>query len=204
MKTYFLFVITTAFLIAISVGSILVSCAAGPPSNIPPTDANGRTPAKKTMQVFRSEQELAKYFRELAEKLKLERQRMVAETAAAPAQPNKSSMAGFARDMKSSTDKDESVTNVQHAGVDEGGIVKLHGNHLVVLRRGRLFTVAIDDGSLKPISAVDAFAPDIDPRSTWYDEMLVSEDTVAVIGYSYERGGTEIGLFQINDAGQLS
>ena len=29
--------------------------------------------------------------------------------------------------------EDESVTNVQHAGVDEGGIVKVHGNHLVVL-----------------------------------------------------------------------
>ena len=35
----------------------------------------------------------------------------------------------------------ESITNVQHAGVDEGGIVKLHGDHLVILRRGRLFTV---------------------------------------------------------------
>ena len=30
---------------------------------------------------------------------------------------------------------DESVTNVQHEGVDEGGIVKVHGNHLVVLRQ---------------------------------------------------------------------
>ena len=92
--------------------------------------------------------------------------------------------------------KDESITNTQHAGVDEGGIVKLHGDHLVVLRRGRLFTVAIGDNTLKPISAVDAFGPDIDPRGTWYDEMLVSTDTVAVIGYSYQRGGTEVGLIQ--------
>jgi hypothetical protein len=99
---------------------------------------------------------------------------------------------------------DESITNVQHAGVDEGGIVKLHGNHLVVLRRGRLFTVAIGDNSLKPVSTVDAFAPDIDPRGTWYDEMLVSDNTVAVIGYSYERGGTEVGLFNIDDEGTLS
>src|SRR5439155_19904322 len=35
------------------------------------------------------------------------------------------------------------ITNTQHAGVDEGGIVKLHGDHLVILRRGRLFTIAI-------------------------------------------------------------
>ena len=74
----------------------------------------------------------------------------------------------------------------------------------MVLRRGRLFTVKVGDGALRPISAVDAFDPEIDPRYTWYDEMLVSEDTVAVIGYSYERGGTEIGLFQINEAGQLN
>src|SRR4029077_9779497 len=100
--------------------------------------------------------------------------------------------------------KDESITNTQHAGVDEGGIVKLHGDHLVVLRRGRLFTVAIGNGALKPISAVDAFGPDIDPRYTWYDEMLVSDDTVAVIGYSYERCGTEVGLFNIDRAGNLN
>src|SRR2546427_2119330 len=98
----------------------------------------------------------------------------------------------------------ESITNTQHTGVDEGDIVKLHGDHLVVLRRGRLFTVAIGSGALKPISMADAFGPEIDPRYTWYDEMLVSEDTVAVIGYSYERGGTEVGLFKIDDAGMLN
>jgi hypothetical protein len=93
---------------------------------------------------------------------------------------------------------------VQHAGVDEGSIVKLHGNHLVVLRRGRLFTVAIGGNALAPISCVDAFGPDIDPEGTWYDEMLVSQNTVVVIGYSYERGGTEVGLFRIDAAGKLA
>ena len=93
---------------------------------------------------------------------------------------------------------------MQVAGVDEGGIVKVHGNHLVMLRRGRLFTVAIGDGALEPVSAVDAYAPDVDPSGTWYDEMLVSGDTIAVIGYSYSRGGTEVNLFQIDSAGNLS
>ena len=37
----------------------------------------------------------------------------------------------------------ESITTTQEAGVDEGGIVKTHGDHLVMLRRGRLFTVKI-------------------------------------------------------------
>jgi hypothetical protein len=88
--------------------------------------------------------------------------------------------------------------------VDEGGIVKLHGEHLVILRRGRLFTVRVGDDSLKPVDAVDAFAPGINPSNDWYDEMLVSRDTVIVIGYSYGRGGTEINLFDINDAGSLA
>ena len=88
--------------------------------------------------------------------------------------------------------------------MDEGGIVKLHGDHLVVLRRGRLFTVKVGDGALQPISSVDAFGPEINPNSTWYDEMLVSDDTIAVIGYSYERGGTEVGLFSIDDFGKLA
>ena len=97
---------------------------------------------------------------------------------------------------------DESVTNTQHAGVDEGGIVKVHGNHLVILRRGRLFTVRLGD-DMRPISMVNAFAPGIDPRGTWYDEMLISGNKVVVVGYSYASRGTEIGLFRIDDAGEL-
>jgi hypothetical protein len=98
---------------------------------------------------------------------------------------------------------EDSITNVQHAGVDEGGIVKLHGDHLVILRRGRLFTVRVDGGNLAPVSMADAFGAGIDPRGTWYDEMLLWNDTVAVIGYSYARGGTEIGLFRISPDGTL-
>ncbi|HEU0298301.1 MAG TPA: beta-propeller domain-containing protein, partial [Longimicrobium sp.] len=98
----------------------------------------------------------------------------------------------------------ESVTNVQHAGVDEGGIVKVHGDYLVILRRGRLFTVRIGGNALEPVSAVDAFGPDINPSSSWFDELLVSGDQVVVIGYSYERGGTELGIFRIDPAGRLT
>jgi hypothetical protein len=96
----------------------------------------------------------------------------------------------------------ESVTNTQHEGVDEGGIVKLHRDHLVILRRGRLFTVRLGD-DMRPISMVNAFGPGIDPRGTWYDEMLISGDRVVVVGYSYASRGTEIGVFRIDDAGEL-
>ena len=153
------------------------------------------TPSHKTMKAFASDEELKQYLKQLAEKQKqLLFQRGVANKSDVDVAPAK----GDAFSLE------ESVTNTQEVGVDEGGIVKVHGNHLVILRRGRLFTVAIGDNALTPVSHVNAFSPDIDPERTWYDEMLVSGDTVVVIGYSYERGGTEVGLFNIDADGQLS
>ena len=98
----------------------------------------------------------------------------------------------------------DSITNVQTAGVDEGGIVKRAGDHLVILRRGRLFTVRVGGDQLQPVSMLDAYAPGTDPRGAWYDELLVSGDTVVVVGYSYARGGTEIGLFSLAPDGTLT
>src|SRR5215510_10278584 len=198
MKLPLLLTITTAFIL-----SGLIACASGPTGTIPPVSAYATTPVNKTMKPFSSDQELTKYLKELAEKQK---RQMLRRQEAQGLSANQAPAASLAKraDAKEEAKDDESITNVQHAGVDEGGIVKLHGNHLVVLRRGRLFTVAIGDGALRPISTVDAFGPDIDPRYTWYDEMLVSEDTVVVIGYSYERGGTEVGLFRIDRSGNLN
>ena len=166
----------------------------------------GKKTTKKSMRAFTSEEEMKAYFRQLAEERKKQLGRARSEASSNLGMTDQAAASPAAPATKDAQAKgeDESITNTQHAGVDEGGIVKLHGNNLVVLRRGRLFTVAIGDNSLKPITAVDAFGPDIDPRYTWYDEMLVSEDTVVVIGYSYERGGTEVGLFNIDRAGNLS
>src|SRR5215813_198683 len=204
MKRFVIVAISALFIIF-----SLAGCTAGNGSNLAGTDANSSpeaakksaTAAKKTMQAFRSEGELRVYFRLLAEKQKRENHRAFYQLS--PASPSLAMSTDGAAVAGKSKDG-ESVTNVQHAGVDEGGIVKVHGNHLVMLRRGRLFTVAINDGALTPISSVDAFGPDIDPSGTWYDEMLVSADTVAVIGYSYQRGGTEVGLFNIDPAGKVS
>ncbi len=152
----------------------------------------------KTLKAFQSKAELDAFLREFAKqslgRSKTEEMQDGATNMAAP----------MASSEASKSDKDESVTNTQHAGVDEGGIVKLHGEHLIILRRGRLFTVGIGDKSLRPVSAIDAFPPDADPGGTWYDEMLVSANTIAVIGYSYSRGGTEIGLFNIDETGKLA
>ena len=100
--------------------------------------------------------------------------------------------------------EDPSITNTQVAGVDEGGIVKVHGDHLVILRRGRLFTVSTADGGLRPLDAINAFPPGVDAGGGWCDGMLVSGDQVVVIGYSYSRGGTEVSRFRISPDGRLS
>lgn len=178
----------------------LAGYAQWPPASIPPIADPGALPTKKAMRSFRSDSELASYFRELARKQRrAESNKIAGNYDIAPMASEATPQAGMI-----DTDARESITNTQEAGVDEGGIVKLHGDHLVVLRRGRLFTIRIGDGALQPVSIVNAFAPDIDPRSTWYDEMLIADNTIAVIGYSYERGGTEVGLFDIDDAGKLA
>jgi hypothetical protein len=181
----------------IAIGSLLTLAACGDvrADAIPPVDgSNWFYPRRKSMRPFRSERELREFLKQLA---KQQAQRAAANKTAIMDAVAPAPTEALAKE-------EESVTNVQHAGVDEGGIVKVHGDHLVVLRRGRLFTVAIGNGALKPISAVDAFGPEINPQNTWYDEMLVSEDTVVVVGYSYERGGTEIGLFTIDQKGNLA
>lgn len=96
------------------------------------------------------------------------------------------------------------ITNNQQAGVDEGDVVKARGDTLVILRRGRLFTVSTSGGGLRPVDSINAYPPGINPEDDWYDEMLVSGDRVIVIGYSYGRGGTEVNRFRMDAAGRLT
>lgn len=97
-----------------------------------------------------------------------------------------------------------SITNTQIAGVDEGGIVKVSGDYLVVLRRGRLFSVSTANGGLDPVGMIDTYPPGVSGDDDWYDEMLVSGDWVVVIGYSYARGGTEVNRFRLGQDGQFT
>jgi hypothetical protein len=108
------------------------------------------------------------------------------------------------RMTQADTPESDAITNVQTQGVDEGGIVKKLGDYLIVLRRGRIFSIEAGRNALRPVSSVNAYGPGISPQGAWYDEMLISGRTIVVIGYSYARGGTEVGLFQIDEAGKLS
>ena len=145
---------------------------------------------------------------EQAQRRQLDRRRemSVAMAAAPQAAPAPATMAAdsVAGRAAGPAETDNSITNVQTAGVDEGGIVKRAGEHLVVLRRGRLFTVRVGGDQLQPVASVDAYAPGSDPRGAWYDELLISGRDVVVVGYSYARGGTEVGLFTLGTDGSLA
>jgi Beta propeller domain len=180
-----------ALLLAAAVAALAAIGSAAPAAAHPPTAP------RKTLTAFADERELAAVLKRWADEMRLRdlsAGRMLFSQAATATAPAPAAAAAEA----------ESVTNVQHAGVDEGGIVKLHGEHLVILRRGRLFTVRIAGGALEPVSSAGAFGPDVDPAGAWYDEMLITGNTIAVIGYSYARGGTEVGLFEISGAGRLA
>jgi hypothetical protein len=158
-----------------------------------------------TLAAYESDDELAQAlarWRERAQRLRDERRKDLAAAPGAPAAPAAQGLAKSEASAERSAA--DSITNVQTAGVDEGGIVKRAGDHLVILRRGRLFTVRIGGDALQPVAAVNAYAADADPRGAWYDELLVSGSTVVVIGYSYARGGTEIGLFALGADGSLA
>jgi len=115
----------------------------------------------------------------------------------------------------------EVITNNQEEGVDEGGIVKNIGDHLMVLRKGRLFAVDISEAPRQSDSARVALDEDLNDQ-VWYDEMLVRGRDIYVVGYryvaklededgpfifdtySYGRGTTEIAHFYLEEDGKLS
>lgn len=189
------------FLHAAIVAAVIASpVAAATPSPDP-------TAPQRTLKAFSGEPELAALFRQWAGEAERRRGEQRARQSAGKSAPlaraaPAAAPAALAKEETAATA--DSLTNVQHAGVDEGGIVKLHGDHLVILRRGRLFTVRVGDDELRPVAVVDAWGQGIDPGGAWYDEMLIAGDTIVVIGFSYARGGTEIGVFDISRAGRIA
>lgn len=206
----------TIRILAMLAVAALTACSApgGATAGAAPNPSGGK--AGTTLAAYRSDDELSQALerwraeaarhvveRRRASPMALQESATLSAPAPAPAMaPAAPAAAAKAADSSAGASSD-SITNVQTAGVDEGGIVKRAGDFLVVLRRGRLFTVRVGGDALEPVSMTDAFAPDADPRGAWYDELLVSGRSVVVVGYSYARGGTEIGLFELDGRGAL-
>ena len=168
------------------------------------------TPRERPLQPFESEEEWAEYQaarRREAERLNrqappphpiIEPPMMYPQPPRAPEVPNQSSA--------SPVPVVAAHTTVQPAAeADPGPLARVHGDFLVLLHRGRLFTVRIGGGTLAPVSVVDAFAPDADPLFARYDEMLVSGDRVIVIRLgTVGSEGVELGVFHLAPDGELT
>lgn len=102
-----------------------------------------------------------------------------------------------------------SITNNQVEGVDEGDIVKQLGNYLVALRRGRLFSFELGSsaGSVRAVNYIDveSLVPDEDGYEidAWYDEILVYDETLILLGYSYEYQGSVIHRYRLREDGSF-
>jgi len=193
----------TKLLLAAATALTLMGCGG------PATMATAQ--AQPGLKPFRDEQQLREVLDRWREQAARRTERRATGTSselamsAAPSPPPAPAVAAPAKMAEAAPQgaAADSITNVQTAGVDEGGIVKRAGDHLVVLRRGRLFTLRVGGDSLRPVAMLDAYAPGSSPQGAWYDEMLISGRQVIVIGYSYQRGGTEVGLFELGDDGSL-
>ncbi len=188
---------------AVSIGVVLtiaalvmVAVGLGSPSD----PKMGLAAAASSLKGFSDKTALDAFTRKLA---RLERQQAAVETLAISEPPAVDPIAADAAEPP--PPGSESITNTQEVGVDEGGIVKQAGDYLVVLRRGRLFTIRVGGDALAPAGMIDAFPPGKQaPGDTWYDEMLIHDRQVIVIGYSYGSVGTEINRFDIGEDGALA
>lgn len=182
----------------------------------PRADATARAlPSKPrgALTAFRSDAELRTYLRRLKRQEELAYEPVPMPVMEAPPSPPPPPSAGApsqgfaaapaATKVNALPQSTAGITNNQEANVDEGDIVKVRGDTLVILRRGRLFTVSLAGGKMRPVDSIDAFPPGVSGRGDWYDEMLISGDRVIVVGYSYARGGTEINRFRLDAAGRL-
>lgn len=93
------------------------------------------------------------------------------------------------------------ITNTQVAAVDEGDIVKLIGEYLLVLQDGRVF--AVHYPTMRLTDRVDVYRKDADGDpigADWYDEMLVEGDQIIIAAYSYEDDATELTVLRLDQA----
>lgn len=196
----------SAAVIAIAAAAALANGHAFAAPQAVGASANDRAEPSARLSSFHSEAELQRWLKRRTETAR----RNAPPPPPAPPPPS-SMVAGAVADSAAPAPAAEAraaaqqpgITNNQEANVDEGDIVKMHGNDLVVLRRGRLFTVSLAGGQMRAVDSINAYPPHVNASADWYDEMLVSGDRVIVIGYSYGRGGTEINRFHIDDHGRL-
>jgi len=106
---------------------------------------------------------------------------------------------------KRSSEPLHSITNNQEEGVDEGDIVKRVGDHIILLRRGRLFSFALST-ELSTLGAIDYFdlAFKAEEDDTWYDEILKYGNRIVLLGYNFDVDSSIVRLFEIGMDGSIN
>ena len=152
------------------------------------------------LQRFASAQEFQRYLRRLNERRREvmnEASEMAMDAAPAPmvAEQAAAAQAG-----------NPEITNNQTIGVDEGGIVKQIGNHLVILQDGRLFSADLGRGEGAPLRLADRIDVYRSPATaaSWYDEMLVLGDRILVTAYNYREQASEITVIRMDASGHMT
>ena len=87
--------------------------------------------------------------------------------------------------------------------IDQGDIVELHGDTMVILGSGRLRTALIRAGGMTPVDSVKAFPRAVDSGEALEEEMIVEGDLIVVLGYASTHGGILISRFRSDSAGHL-
>jgi hypothetical protein len=166
----------------------------------------------RTLQPFRDDAEIAAFHQTLSD----ERERRVANISPPsefdlmnrghtymPPPPPPAPPAGTPRQQEPPVSDDWAVRAAQQTAGDARETMVMAGEHLVVLRRGRLFTLRAGGDTLHPISAVEAAGFPV-RGATHHDELLVWGEHVVVISSSMQRDGTELGIFRLAADGRLT
>lgn len=98
------------------------------------------------------------------------------------------------------------ITNVQTAGIDEGGIVKRVGDVLIVLSGSVLHTVLLREqgaDSLRLVQSLDLKGTE-DKSDTWFDEIIAFSGGVLLLSYNYDQNLTEIWSIAMTVKGELT
>ncbi len=201
----------TAITLAIAGGAaVLVSCASAPPA-----DAIAGRIVWPRLEKFSSETEFERYLKNVQAARRVTSTYGAADGRVRLAQAGTGDAApaecvdidcpesGYGKIVvtgaRISAPASPSITNKQKTGVDEGDIVKLIGDHLVILQDGRLFSISLGDakGAMRVAGRANVYANPED--DAWYDEMVVNRDLIAVLGYSYTRDASEITVFRLSN-----
>jgi hypothetical protein len=100
----------------------------------------------------------------------------------------------------------DSGTNNQESGVDEGGLAKRSGDHLFILRDDYLHVLRVRRDGVAVLDYPSRLSV-LDPGErdeAWYDEILVHDHDVILVGFNYAADASEILHFRLDEGDRLT